>query len=71
MPRDVIRLFGNSFYHMFTGYLYPKREAQVKARQLRKEGWLVRVAREGTGVSEKGARKIQLYRLYTKEKYAR
>lgn len=71
MAKDVMRIFGGIYYRMFTGYLYPKKEANAKARQLRKDGWLVRVVPEGTGISEKGAKKIRLYRLYTKAKYAR
>ncbi|MDD5486625.1 MAG: hypothetical protein PHW65_03635 [Dehalococcoidales bacterium] len=71
MGKDAMKLFNGSYYRMFTGYLYPKKEAQSKATQLRKEGWLVRVVREGSGISEKGAKKIPIYRLYTKARYSR
>jgi len=68
MAKYSRKMFNGQWYDAFAGFLYPKSEAVSKAKQLRKEGWLVRVAPEGTGIgfSAKGARKIQLYRLWTR-----
>ena len=68
MPKYSRQMFNGQWYNAQQGFLYPKSEATSKAKQLRKEGWLVRVKPEGTGIGfgKAGAKKIQLYRLWTR-----